>query len=142
MTPNAKPSSIETPEQALEPSRALVPATIKVNAERVRRGFWPKIRRTATRIPFAREAVAAWHAARDPETPFRAKAMMLAGLGYFVMPVDVIPDVFVGIGFTDDAAVIAAMIALVGSHIRGRHYQSAERTLEALRNDRADARQP
>ena len=135
MTPNAKPSSIETPEQVLEPSRALVPAVIRTNAQRVRRGFWPKIRRTAARIPFAKEAVAAWHAARDPETPFRAKAMMLAGLGYFVMPVDAIPDVFMGIGFTDDAAVIAAMIALVGSNIRGRHYQSAEQTLEALRRD-------
>ncbi|MFN3536550.1 MAG: YkvA family protein, partial [Brevundimonas sp.] len=63
------------------------------------------------------------------------KALMLAGLGYFVMPVDVIPDVFVGIGFTDDAAVIAAMIALVGSHIRGQHYQAAERTLEAMRDE-------
>jgi len=135
MTPNAKPSSIETPEAVLEPSRALVPTVIRTNAERVRRGFWPKIRRTATRIPFVREAVAAWHAARDPETPFRAKALMLAGLGYFVMPVDAIPDVFVGIGFTDDAAVIAAMIALVGSNIRGRHYQSAEQTLEAMREE-------
>ena len=135
MTPNAKPSSIETPEEVLEPSRALVPAVIRTNAQRVRRGFWPKIRRTATRIPFAKETVAAWHAARDPETPFRAKAMMLAGLGYFVMPVDAIPDVFMGIGFTDDAAVIAAMIALVGSNIRGRHYQSAEQTLEAMRRE-------
>lgn len=135
MTSNAKPSSIETPEEVLEPSRALVPSVIRTNAQRVRRGFWPKIRRTAARIPFAREAVAAWHAARDPQTPFRAKAMMLAGLGYFVMPVDAIPDVFVGIGYTDDAAVIAAMIALVGSHIRGRHHQEAERTLEALREE-------
>lgn len=135
MSRNAKPSSIETPGDVLEPSRALIPATLQANADRVRRGFWPKIRRTATRIPFAREAIAAWHAARDPETPFRAKAMMLAGLGYFVMPVDAIPDVFAGIGFTDDAAVIAALIALVGSHIRGRHYEAAERTLEILRRD-------
>ena len=135
MTRNAKPSSIETPEAALEPSRALVPTTIRANAERVRRGFWPKIRRTATRIPFAREAVAAWHAARDPATPLRAKRMLLAGLGYFVMPVDAIPDVFAGIGFTDDAAVIAAMIALMGAHIRSRHYQEADRTLETLRRE-------
>src|SRR5690606_4569374 len=124
-----------TPGDVLDPSRALVTTTIQANAERVRRGFWPKLRRTATRIPFAREAVAAWHAARDPETPLRAKAIMLAGLGYFVMPVDAIPDVFAGIGFTDDAAVIAALIALVGTHIRGRHYEAAERTLEVMRRD-------
>lgn len=133
MTQNAKPSSIETPDQVLDPSRALVPATVRTNAERVRRGFWPKIRRTAAHIPFAREAVAAWHAVRDPETPLRAKGLLFAGLGYFVLPVDAIPDVFVGIGYTDDAAVIAAMIALVGTHIRTRHYEAAERTLESLR---------
>ena len=69
MTRNAKPSSIETPEEVLKPSRALVPTTVRANAERVRRGFWPKIRRTATRIPFAREAVAAWHAAGLPFEP-------------------------------------------------------------------------
>ena len=135
MTRNAKPSSLETPEGALDPSRVLVPTTIHANAERVRRGFWPKIRRTAARIPFAREAIAAWHAARDPQTPLRAKGLMLAALGYFVLPIDAIPDVFAGIGFTDDAAVIAAMIALVGSHIRSRHYQAAEETLETLRRE-------
>ena len=132
MSANAKRAS---PKDAIDPSKALVPSVQRVNETRVRHGFWPKVRRTAARIPFAKEAVAAWHAARDPETPFRAKAMMLAGLGYFVMPVDAIPDVFMGIGFTDDAAVIAAMIALVGSNIRGRHYQSAEQTLEAMRRE-------
>ena len=75
----------------LDPGRALTPAVLRVNERRVARGFWPKIRRVAARIPFAADALAVWCCARDPETPAKAKAMMLAGLAYFVMPVDAIP---------------------------------------------------
>lgn len=134
MPPNAKPSSFETPESPIDLERALSPAVVRVNAARVRRGFWPKMVRTASRIPFAREAVAAWYAARDPGTPMRAKALILAALGYFVLPADLIPDVFAGVGYTDDAAVIAAVLALVSAHIKTRHYDAADRTLEGLKD--------
>ncbi|KAK0343960.1 hypothetical protein LTR94_016403 [Friedmanniomyces endolithicus] len=57
MTAKAKPVS---PEDALDPKKALVPTVVKVNEARVTRGFWPKIQRTAARIPFADQALAAW----------------------------------------------------------------------------------
>ena len=98
----------ETVETVLDPSRALVPAVVRLNEEKVRQGFWPKLARTAARVPFARELVSVWYCARDPETPAPAKGLMLAALAYFVMPVDAIPDVIAGVGFTDDAAVIRA----------------------------------
>ena len=131
MTTNAKPI---TPEEALDPSRALVPAIVQVNEVRVQKGFWPKIRRTAARIPFARQVISVWYSARDPETPTAAKGIMLGALAYFVMPIDAIPDVFAGIGFTDDAAVIAALIATLGAHIKRRHREQAEAALERLRD--------
>jgi uncharacterized membrane protein YkvA (DUF1232 family) len=131
MTTNAKPI---TPEEALDPSRALVPSIQRVNEVRVQKGFWPKIRRTAARIPFARQAISVYYSARDPETPLAAKGMMLGGLAYFVLPIDAIPDIFAGIGFTDDAAVIAALIATLGAHIKRRHTDQAEAALERLRD--------
>ena len=60
---------------------------------------------------------------------------MLGGLAYFVLPVDAIPDVFAGIGFTDDAAVIAALIATLGTHIKRRHKDQADAALERLRDN-------
>jgi uncharacterized membrane protein YkvA (DUF1232 family) len=57
---------------------------------------------------------------------------MLAALAYFVMPVDAIPDVFAGIGFTDDAAVIAALLATVGANVRKRHHELAREALRRL----------
>jgi len=74
MTTNAKPM---TPEDALDPSRALVPSIQQVNEVRVQKGFWPKIRRTAARIPFARQVVSVYYSARDPETPTAAKGILL-----------------------------------------------------------------
>lgn len=131
MSAKAKPV---TPEEALDPARALVPSVQRVNEMRVSRGFWPKMRRTASRLPFARELVSVWFAARDPETPPAAKGVMAAGLAYFVLPFDAIPDVFAGIGFTDDAAVIGALIATLGANIHRRHREAAAAALRAWRS--------
>jgi uncharacterized membrane protein YkvA (DUF1232 family) len=124
-----------TPEEALDPSRALTPSVQRVNEVRVSKGFWPKIRRTASKIPFAGQVLSVWFAARDPETPAAAKGLMLGALAYFVLPIDAIPDIFAGIGFTDDAAVIAALIATLGANIRKRHKDQAAEALERLRQD-------
>nr|WP_314433569.1 YkvA family protein [uncultured Brevundimonas sp.] len=130
MTAKAKPAD---PADAIDPNKALVPSVVKVNEMRVTRGFWPKIQRTAARIPFADQALAAWYAARDPQTPLPAKGMIFAGLAYFVMPIDAIPDVFAGIGYTDDAAVIAAVIALVSANIKPRHRALAADAVKSLK---------
>jgi uncharacterized membrane protein YkvA (DUF1232 family) len=116
----------------LDPSRALTPVAIRVNETRVRRGFLPKLKRVAARIPFASDAVAVYFAARDPATPATAKGLMLAALAYFVLPTDAIPDIFPVVGFTDDAAVLAAVIALVGSNVKAAHRQRAKAMLAAM----------
>ena len=131
MTAKAKPAD---PSDALDPKKALVPSVVKVNEARVTKGFWPKITRTAARIPFADQALAAWYAARDPQTPMAAKGMIFAGLAYFVLPVDAIPDIFAGIGYTDDAAVITAVLAMVGANIKRRHRDKAEDAVQRLKS--------
>lgn len=134
MTAKAKPADpAPDPADVLDPKKALVPSVVKVNEARVTRGFWPKITRTAARIPFADQALAAWYAARDPDTPMAAKGMIFAGLAYFVLPIDAIPDIFAGIGYTDDAAVITAVLAMVGANIKRRHRDKAEDAVQRLK---------
>jgi uncharacterized membrane protein YkvA (DUF1232 family) len=53
-----------------------------------------------------------WVALRDRRTPKRAKLAMLAAFGYLVMPLDIIPDIFVGLGWLDDLAVVSGLLAL------------------------------
>lgn len=45
--------------------------------------------------------------------PPKSLILMVAGLLYFVMPIDVIPDFIVGLGFVDDAAVLAWVLSTV-----------------------------
>ncbi|MDB5451026.1 MAG: hypothetical protein JWQ46_1467 [Phenylobacterium sp.] len=121
------------PHGPLDPSRALIPSVVRLNEQRVARGFWPKIRKVAAKIPFASDALAVWYCARDDETPTSAKGMMLAALAYFVVPTDAIPDFIAGLGYTDDAAVFAAMLALVGRNLKPRHREAAREAIERIR---------
>ena len=130
-----RPSGSFDPRQVLDPSRALVPSTIQVNEVRVRKGFWPKMRQTAAKVPFARDALSAWFATRDKDTPMRTKGMIMAGLAYFVLPTDVIPDFIAGLGFTDDAAVMLMLLNLVGGSIKPKHKQAADEALEKLKTE-------
>ena len=123
------------PTVPLDRSRALSPHVVRVNTEVVQRGFWPKVRRFARRIPFAGDAVALWFAARDHDTPYTSKALIMASLAYFVIPTDVLPDIFAGIGFTDDAAVIAAALALVRRTIKPGHRDAARAFLDRIAGD-------
>ncbi len=123
------------PATALDPSKALVPATVRLNEQRVARGFLPKLRRVAARIPFADDLLSVYYTARDPETPMASKGMMLAALAYFVLPTDAIPDVLLGIGFTDDAAVLAALMAVLGRTVKPRHKDAALAFLERARRE-------
>ena len=131
MTAKAKPIQ---PEDAIDPKKALVPSVQRVNEIRVTRGFWPKVARTAARIPFAKQVISVYYAARDPETPVAAKGVMMGALAYFVLPFDAIPDILAGVGFTDDAAVITAVIATLGANIRSRHRDAAQKALDRVRD--------
>lgn len=94
--------------------------------------FMARLKRVAKRIPFAEDLLAAWFCACDPATPRRVRLTLLAALGYFVLPIDAIPDIMPLIGFTDDAAVIAAAIAAVAGSITVEHRERAKRAMAEL----------
>lgn len=106
-----------------------LPAVIARDERIVDRGFWKKLLRLAGQIPFAEDLAAAYFCAVDPATPLRVKGILLAALAYFVTPVDAIPDFVAGLGFTDDAAVLAAAIALVSRHMKLEHTARARAAL-------------
>jgi uncharacterized membrane protein YkvA (DUF1232 family) len=122
------------PRTPIDPSRALVPAVLRLNERRVVRGFWPKIRKAAAHVPFAADALAVWYCARDDATPSSAKGMMLAALAYFVLPADAVPDFLPIIGYTDDAAVFATLIGVVGRHLKPQHRDAARQAIERIRS--------
>lgn len=91
------------------------------NEETVRRNFWQKARRTLGRVPFIEDAVAAFYCASDGATPLPIRATLFGALAYFVLPFDAIPDLLLGLGFTDDAAILVAAFTAARMHITEAH---------------------
>jgi uncharacterized membrane protein YkvA (DUF1232 family) len=110
-------------------AKVQLPAVIARNSRIVEEGFWTKLLRLAGKIPFAEELAAAYFCAVDPTTPLRVKGLLFAALAYFVTPIDLIPDFIAGLGYTDDAAVLAAAVGLVSGNIRERHHARARAAL-------------
>jgi uncharacterized membrane protein YkvA (DUF1232 family) len=109
--------------------------SLAADEQEVRREFWRKLRRLAAQLPFAEDLIAAHYCAFDRQTPLKVKAVLVGALAYFVLPTDVIPDVLPVIGYTDDAAVLAAAIKLVASHITPEHREAARRMLARMRGE-------
>jgi uncharacterized membrane protein YkvA (DUF1232 family) len=51
------------------------------------------------------------------QIPWETVTLVVAAVLYFLMPIDVIPDVLIGLGFVDDAAVIAWVMKTVGPEL-------------------------
>ena len=91
----------------------------------VRQGFWPKARRTLGKIPFSEDAVAAFYCATDSATPLPIRATLMGALAYFILPIDAIPDILLGLGYTDDAAIMIAAFTAARMHITEAHRAKA-----------------
>jgi uncharacterized membrane protein YkvA (DUF1232 family) len=101
--------------------------------QKVKSQFWQKLAGNLARLPFAEEAIAAWYCAFDPATPLKVKGTLLGALAYFILPFDIIPDFILGLGFTDDLAVLMTAITLVKSNITQVHREKAKTILEQIR---------
>ena len=105
---------------------------IRRDQKRTEESFWRKLRRHAGRLPFADQLLAAYYCAIDPRTPLQARAILYGALAYFILPFDIIPDFIVGLGYTDDAAVLAAAIRSILPHIKDDHRTKAKAAMEKL----------
>lgn len=119
------------------------PLDPRMNEDEVRERFWPKLKRVIARVPFVDDLVAAYYCALDPATPGHVKAVLIATVGYFILPTDLIPDFILALGFTDDATVLATALGMVGAYIKDRHRSKARKALGLKPREDADgARQP
>lgn len=96
-------------------------------------GFWDKISQYAKKAgkDALSPALKMYYAAQDADTPAWAKATVYGALGYFISPIDAIPDVTPFIGYTDDIAVLAAAVAAVAAHIKEEHSEKTAATLKS-----------
>ncbi|MEL6324746.1 MAG: DUF1232 domain-containing protein [Pseudomonadota bacterium] len=55
-----------------------------------------------------------------------------------MLPTDMVPDFVAGLGFTDDATVLATALGVVGSQIQDQHRRAARRLLSLPEPTRQD----
>ncbi len=95
----------------------------------VTRDLGGKVRRTIGKVPFTRDAVAAFYAARDPATPTGVKIAVMSALAYFIVPFDLVPDFIAALGYTDDATVFYGAWRLLAPHLKPQHETKAREFL-------------
>ncbi|MDA8428858.1 MAG: YkvA family protein [Geobacteraceae bacterium] len=89
--------------------------------------FWEKIAGFAKKAgsEVIEKALILFYVLQDSETPLWARTVVVGALGYFISPLDAIPDVIPLAGFTDDLAVLAGACLTVGACINAEHKAKA-----------------
>jgi len=90
--------------------------------------FWEKIKNFAKKAgkEVIEKALILFYTLQDPETPLWAKTVIVGALGYFISPIDAIPDVIPVIGYADDLAVLVGALATVATCITPEHRSKAQ----------------
>jgi uncharacterized membrane protein YkvA (DUF1232 family) len=103
----------------------------KFEQEYSEKGFWDKIKNYA-RVAgesVLEPALRLFYAAQDDDTPAWAKSVVYAALGYFITPLDAIPDLTPLAGYSDDLGVLVAAVAAIAAHIKVEHKEKARETM-------------
>ena len=81
--------------------------------------FWRKVDRYG-RMAGAQAlyyALLLWYVATKPSTPLPVKALIFGGLGYFILPIDAVPDFLAGLGYADDVAILFGILTAYGKYM-------------------------
>ena len=81
--------------------------------------FWRKIQRyskkAGAQVVYA--ALLLYYMMQSKEVPLATKAGIAAALAYFILPTDLIPDIAIMIGYTDDIGVLLFALSQVTDYI-------------------------
>ena len=94
--------------------------------------FWSKLKNFAKKagVSVVYKALQLHYALKSSNTPAWAKTVILGALGYFIAPIDLIPDLLPG-GFTDDLGALAAALVTVQAYITYEEKSNAKNQLRS-----------
>jgi len=89
--------------------------------------LWGKLEKSGKRVSFAKDILALYRYMKDPFVKWYRKAIVVAALVYFIVPIDTIPDITPLFGYLDDLGVITALLKYLGSELTA-YYPANYRT--------------
>ena len=77
--------------------------------------FWKKLKKFAAKAgaKVVYYALVLYYTLIDPATPMKYKAVIAGALGYFILPIDLLPDFLPFAGLADDWAALIAAVTYV-----------------------------
>jgi len=90
---------------------------VRKKIEYVDENLWSKLESTGKRISFAKDIIALYNYMKDPFVKWYRKAIVVAALIYFIVPLDTIPDLTPLFGYLDDLGVLTALLKYLGSEL-------------------------
>lgn len=96
------------------------------------KSFWEKLADHAADAgkEVVLSALKLYYAAIEKNTPIWAQGVAFAALAYFISPIDAIPDFTPGIGYMDDAGVLATAITSIATYITAQVSKQAANKLK------------
>ncbi|PIC80916.1 hypothetical protein CSV75_03820 [Sporosarcina sp. P18a] len=81
--------------------------------------FWDKILNFGKQagVKLAYGTLLLFYTFKKPTVPKKVKSTILGALGYFILPLDVIPDFTPVVGYSDDLAIVVGALLVVATYI-------------------------
>ena len=81
--------------------------------------FWEKVKGVlkSAGLPLIYKAFQLYYVMKKPDCPMHIKAAIVMTLGYFISPIDAIPDFIPFVGFSDDLGAIIAALVLAAMYV-------------------------
>ena len=94
--------------------------------------FWNKLAQYAKIAgkEIVEKALWLFYAAQKPDTPVWAKAIIYSTLGYFILPMDAIPDIIPVVGYADDLGAFVVALGIVAAYIDKNVKQQAREKMK------------
>ena len=110
-------------------SKDLVPVNIEQYGHHYNdRSFFSKLKKAALKAgrKVVYNALLLFYTLTDTTIPLRHKRIIIGVLGYFILPIDLIPDIIPGTGFVDDLLAILYAVKVISDSITPQIRAKAE----------------
>lgn len=102
--------------------------------------FWDKLKKFAKKagssVVYA--VLLLYFTLQKPDVPAKTKAVIIGALGYFILPLDLIPDIAVGVGYTDDLGALGIALLQIAMYIDDEIKNKAKEKLADWFGDHVD----
>lgn len=102
--------------------------------------FWKKVqkfsKKAGTSVVYA--VLLLYYTLQKPDVPVKVKAIIVGALGYFILPLDVLPDIAMGVGYVDDLSVVIFALLQVAIYVDDEVKLKAKNKLKDLFGENVD----